>query len=110
MHRARSGVHARRLPAQHGVALAELALVDGGRVESAGSSRPLCAKNVSGLVQTIVSMSASAMPASRIAARVFGTLSGSLMPQSAALLTMMRSVPYFLTSATMRCSSIFVFG
>ena len=50
------------------------------------------------------------MPASRIAATVFGTFSGSLTPQSAALLMRMRSAPYCLTSATMRGSSILVCG
>ena len=57
------------------------------------SSRPLCAKNAAGLLHTIVSMVASLMPASRMRAAVFGTSSGSLTPQSAALLMMMRSLP-----------------
>ncbi len=37
-------------------------------------------------------------------------MSGSEMPQSAALFTTMRSTPYSRTTATMRCTSIFVFG
>lgn len=41
---------------------------------------------------------------------VLGTLSGSLMPQSAALLTTIFSVPYSLSRATMRCSDILVLG
>jgi len=45
-----------------------------------------------------------------IAATVFGTFNGSLTPQSAALLMMIRSAPYCFTRATMRSSSILVFG
>jgi hypothetical protein len=58
----------------------------------------------------MVSMLDSGTPASRSACAVFGTLSGSLTPQSAALFTIMRSAPKRCTSATMRASSIFVFG
>ena len=88
-----------RLAAQHRVALEELRAdrSPAGSSSSARSSRPLCAKNAIGFVQTIgldVVVGDARLRASR--ATVFGTLSGSLTPQSAALLTMMRSVPYFL--------------
>src|SRR5690606_4550378 len=59
------------------------------------SSRPLWAKKATGLSQTIVSMVRSEIPCARMMSIVFGTLSGSLMPQSAALFTMIRSLPYF---------------
>ena len=58
----------------------------------------------------MVSMSFSAMPLSFSSATVFGTFSGSLTPQSAALLIRMRALPYRFTSATMRASSILVCG
>ncbi len=53
---------------------------------------------------------ASAKPARSSACTGFGTISGSQMPQSAALLTTMRSTPYSRTIFTMRGGSIFVFG
>ena len=76
----------------------------------AGSSWPLWAKKATGFSQATRRTSASAIPLSRMSATVFGTLRGSLTPQSAALLTRIRSVPKRLTSATMRGSSIFVEG
>jgi len=63
-----------------------------------------------GFFQKIVSMAASAIPAARMAATVFGTLSTSLTPQSAALFTRIRSAPNCWTRETMRGSSIFVAG
>ena len=55
-------------------------------------------------------MFAGETPASASALAVFGTFNGSLTPQSAAEFTSMRSAPYFWTSATIRGSSIVVFG
>ena len=75
------------------------------------SSRPLWAKKATGLLpDDRLDVAPRRRRAARIARAVFGTFSGSLTPQSAALFTMMRSVPYFFTSATMRASSIFVYG
>jgi hypothetical protein len=72
--------------------------------------RPVWPKNAMGFDHTIVSMSCSEMPAFFISSAVFGTLSGSLTPQSAALLMMMRSVPYFSKRATILTSFILVSG
>ena len=97
------------LPSQERVALegrGQVAVL--GR--SSRISRPLWAKNSSGLRQTTLSMSSSEKPASCIAATVLATLSGSETPQSQAELIRIRSVPMSSTIRTMRYSSIFVFG
>ena len=77
---------------------------------SEASSRPDWAKKATGLCQTTVSIACAAKPACFIAATVSGTLSGSDFPQSAALFTIMRSVPFARRRATIRSSVILVSG
>ena len=98
--------------AQHRVLLVDQRAVDDRRIVEVGHVEPAALrKEGDGVVPDhLVNRFLGDARAARIASVVLGTLSGSLMPQSAALFTMIRPVPYFFTSAAMRCSSILVFG
>ncbi len=108
-HRQVASVDPGLLPAQDRVAFAQLALVDLGGA-SLQIQPPALGEERDRVVPDDRLDVRVGQPASRMAAAVLGTFSGSLTPQSAALFTMIRSLPYFFTSATIRASSILVWG